>query len=310
MRAPTACTTEQTVLGEGARWDARRGELLRVDILGGRFFRDQVAPDGTLHAVRTYQLPVPVGAVAPMNDDDGWLLAAGTGFIHLAEDGTSRELAQVAPMGARMNDAACDERGRCWAGSLADDHRVGGGALHRLDRAGQTDTILDGLTIPNGIGWSPDGETMYLVDSGPGVVFAFAFEPEQGTIAAGRVLITVNQQEGTPDGLTVDAAGDLWVAIYGGGRIVRYSPDGALRGEFAIPAPQTTSCAFAGIGLRRLYVTTASEGWTDEQRRADPAAGVLYRIDTNATGLPAAPFVPEPAWWRKASGRSDSPALP
>jgi sugar lactone lactonase YvrE len=99
--------------------------------------------------------------------------------------------------------------------------------------------------------------------------------------------------------MTVDADGDLWVAVYGAGRIHRYSPDGVLRQALAVPAKQTTSCAFAGPALRRLYVTTATEGWSDEQRRVEPAAGVVYRFDTDAIGRPAAPFRPDPEWWEK-----------
>ena len=150
-----------------------------------------------------------------------------------------------------MNDAACDPQGRFWAGTLADDHRAGGGALYRLDPYGATELVRDGLTISNGLGWSPDGGTMYLVDSGPRVVHAFAFDGERGTISAQRVLLTVSEDVGAPDGLAVDAAGDLWVAIYGGGRVDRYSPDGALRETLSVPAEQSTCCAFAGRGLHR-----------------------------------------------------------
>jgi sugar lactone lactonase YvrE len=292
-----AGTTEQTLLGEGARWDARRRELLRVDIVAGRVYRDRVADDGSLVLVRRYEVPGTVGAVAPVEGDEGWLLAAGRGFVHLSADGSLRPLAEVAPAGSRMNDAACDPQGRCWAGSMTHDHRPGGGALYRLDRNGETELMLDGLTISNGLGWSLDGGTMYFVDSGPRVVRAFGFDGERGTISDGRVLVRVAEEVGTPDGLTVDADGDLWVAIYGGGRIHRYSPEGVLRQELLVPAAQTTSCAFAGSGLNRLYVTTATEDWSDEQRRAEPAAGVVYRFDTDATGLPAAPFRPDPAWW-------------
>ena len=285
------------MLGEGARWDARRDELLRVDILAGRVYRDRVDEDGGLVPVRTYRLPGTVGAIAPVDGDDGWLLAAGRGFVHLTPDGSQRTLAEVAPVGTRMNDAACDPQGRFWAGTMADDHLAGGGALYRLDRTGRTEVVLEGLTISNGLGWSPDGRAMYLVDSGPRVVHAFAFDADRGTISAGRVLITVAEEVGAPDGMTVDAGGDLWVAVYGGGRINHYSPDGVLREVLAVPARQSTCCAFAGPGLARLYVTTATEGWTDEQRRADPAAGLVYRLDTDATGRPAAPFRPDPDWW-------------
>jgi sugar lactone lactonase YvrE len=292
-----ACTTEQTQLGEGVRWDGRCDELLRVDILAGRVYRDRVDDDGALIPVRVYELPWTIGMIAPIEDDAGWLLGAGRGFVHLAPDGSHRSIAEVSPPSTRMNDGACDPQGRFWAGTLADDHHAGGGALYRLDRTGRTEQVLDGLTIPNGVGWSPDGRTMYLVDSGPRVVHAFTFDPERGALSAERVLVTVAEGDGAPDGMTVDAAGDLWVAIYGGGQVRRYSPDGVLREGLTVPARQSTCCAFAGPGLHRLYVTTATENWTDEQRRADPAAGLVYRLDTDTVGHPAAPFRPAPDWW-------------
>jgi sugar lactone lactonase YvrE len=302
-----ACTTEQTVLGEGARWDARRDELLRVDILAGRVYRDRVDEDGGLVPVRTYSVPGAVGAITPIAGDDGWLLAAGRGFVHLLPDGAQHLIAEVAPAGTRMNDAACDPQGRFWAGTLADDHRPGGGALYRLDWAGRIELVLGGLTISNGLGWSPDGGTMYLVDSGPRVIHAFAFDAAQGTISEGRVLVTAAEEVGAPDGLTVDAAGDLWVAVYGGGCVRRYAPDGALRQVLDVPAEQSTCCAFGGPGMQRLYVTTATEGWSDERRRAEPAAGLVYRLDTDATGRPALPFRPDPDWWASVGTPSGAP---
>jgi len=291
------CSTEQAQLGEGIRWDGRRNELLAVDILAGRVYRGRVRDDLVLERVGVYQLPATVGMVAPVQGDDGWVLGAGRNFVYLAPDGAQRTIAQAASAGTRMNDGACDPQGRFWGGTLADDHHAGGGTLYRLDRTGRAEAILDGLTISNGLGWSPDGLTMYLVDSGPRVVQAFTFDGERGTISAGRVLITVPEDVGAPDGMTVDAAGDLWVAIYGGGRVNRYAPDGYLREVYPIPTQQCTCCAFGGPNLRLLFVTTATEGWTDEQRRSDPAAGMVYRIKTHVTGRPAAPFCPDPTWW-------------
>jgi sugar lactone lactonase YvrE len=293
-----ACTSEQLELGEGVRWDARRGELLRVDIVTGRVFRDRLADDGGLEPVAVHTLPGTVGAIAPIAGDEGWLLAAGRGFVHLMPDGTSRRIIDVAPAATRMNDGACDPSGRMWAGTLADDHHVGGGALYRLDRSGHAALVLDGLTISNGLGWSPDGTTMYVIDSGPRVIHAFAFDPDHGTISDGRIIVMVPEDVGAPDGLSVDAAGDLWVAIFGGGRIHRYAPDGTLRQALTIPAEQATCCAFAGPGLDRLYVTTATEGWSDERRRGEPGAGLVYRLDTDSTGRPAAPFRPDGGWWQ------------
>jgi len=299
---PIACTTDQHDLGEGARWDARRNELLRVDITAGRVHRDLVTSDGSLEPVREYQVPGTVGAIAPVGGDAGWLLAANRGFSYLSPDGSLRQLADVVPEGLRMNDAACDPQGRLWAGSKAHDNRDGAAALYRLDGRGHAELMLDGLTISNGLGWSPDGTIMYLADSIPGEVLAFAFNGEHGAISDRKVLIDLRDGEGAPDGLTVDAAGDLWVAIWGVGQVRRYRPDGEEREVLSVPARETTSCAFAGPGLRRLYVTTATEDWTDDRRRAEPGAGLVYRFETDATGRPAAPFLPDPEWWASVTG--------
>jgi sugar lactone lactonase YvrE len=169
--------------------------------------------------------------------------------------------------------------------------------VYRLDGRGQAHVMLDGLTISNGLGWSPDGTTMYLADSIPGVVLAFAFDGEHGAISDRTVLIDLQDEDGAPDGLTVDSDGDLWIAIWGVGQVRRYRPDGEQQEVLSVPARETTSCAFAGPGLRWLYVTTATEDWTDEQRRAHPGAGLVYRLETGATGRPAAPFRPDPDWW-------------
>ena len=272
-----------------------------MDILAGRVYRARVDDIGGLSLIRDYRVPGTVGAIVPVQGDEGWLLASGRGFVHLSPDGSLSPLTQVAPAGTRMNDGACDPQGRFWAGTLADDFHAGGGALYRLNGDGRIELMLGDLTISNGLGWSPDGATMYLVDSGPRVVHAFSFDADRGTIAEGQVLVTVSEEVGVPDGLTVDAEGDLWLAIYGGGRVQRYSPDGVLRETLLVPATQSTSCAFAGSGLHRLYVATATEGWSDDERRARPEAGLVYRFETDATGRPAEPFRPDPQWWAKVT---------
>jgi sugar lactone lactonase YvrE len=295
-----ACTTDQDVLGEGVRWDARRDELLRVDIMRGRVYRDRVAGDGSLVPVRTYDVGGLVGAIAPIDGDDGWLLARDRGFAHLAPDGSVRPLADVAPDGVRMNDASADPQGRFWAGTMANN--PGGAALYRLDRSGRVETMLDGLTISNGLGWSPDGRTLYHADSGPRVLRAFDFDGEHGAISNARVLVEMDEGDGAPDGLTVAANGDLWIAIWGAGQVHRYSPDGVLLEILDVPTAESTCCAFGGPGLTGLYVTTATEHWTDERRRAEPEAGLVYRFDTTATGRPAEPFRPDPGWWTTVVG--------
>jgi sugar lactone lactonase YvrE len=138
-----ASSTEQALLGEGLRWDARRGELLGVDILAGRVYRPRGGDDGFLRLVYAIGCPN-VGAIAPVEGHEGWLLAAGQGFVYLSPDGSLHPLAEIAPSGTRMNDGACDPQGRFWAGTLADDHRPGGGALYRLDR---NHVVGDGGTL-------------------------------------------------------------------------------------------------------------------------------------------------------------------
>ena len=178
-----------------------------------------------------------------------------------------------------------------------DDTAITFGALqwdpHDDRRNVSVPTLTPYLPAPG----SATGTAVIVVPGGTRVVHAFTFDGGRGTISDGRVLVTVAQEVGAPDGLTVDAAGDLWVAVYYGGRVQRYSPDGELLQVLRVPAVQSTSCAFAGPRLNMLFVTTATEGWSDEQRRAEPTAGLTYRFDTEATGCPAAPFRPDPARW-------------
>ncbi len=292
------CTETQTVLGEGVRWDDRRNELLLVDILTGSLFRYRVEPATTLTAVARHEIGRPLGAVAPVEGDDGWVLAAGRGFARLGPDGRLAVVAEPAPENFRVNDAAADPAGRFWAGVMAEDQRAGAGTVHVLAIDGTVTQALDGLTIPNGIDWSRDGRTMYLADSGQGLVFSFEFDADSGQLGKRRSLIEFGGEPGVGDGLTVDAGGDLWIALYGGGEVRRYSPDGRHKATVKVPAPQATSPGFGGPGLSTLFVATATEGYTDEQREAEPLSGRLFCArGIKANGLPARRFQPRGEWW-------------
>ena len=166
-----------------------------------------------------------VGAVAPVVGG-GYVLAAGPGFLFVGEDGSVQELAQpeVGRTDVRMNDGACDPQGRFWAGTMAYDESPGAGALYRLELDGSCTTVLTGLTIANGIGWSPDARTMYLNDSGTGCIEAFRFESSTGAITDRRTLLRNPRLGVVPDGLTVDAEGGIWVAWWGGGAVTGTPP--------------------------------------------------------------------------------------
>ena len=282
--------------GEGPTWDAATGELLWVDISAGLVRRAAVAADGGLTEIAAHRGGDTVGAVVPAAAG-GWLLAADGGFTHLADDGTARVLLDLAGEGGdpagggtRMNDAACDRAGRFFAGTMAFDQRPGAGALYRLDLDGTVTTVLDGLTISNGIGWSPDDRIVYLADSGPGLVHAFDYDPGPGTFRAGRVLLEFAGDDGVADGLTVDDEGCLWTALWGAGQVRRWSPDGDLLAVVEVPVAQTSSCAFAGPGRDLLVISTSAEGMDDAARATQPDAGRLFTARPGVTGPAAFPY--------------------
>ncbi|HZB51369.1 MAG TPA: SMP-30/gluconolactonase/LRE family protein [Mycobacteriales bacterium] len=275
---PRPVSVESAELGEGARWDAATGELLWVDIVAG-ILRRAVEDGPGLRTVAEVHLAEPLGAVAPVAGG-GWLLAAGRGFRHLAPDGGVTTLADTEAAGVRMNDAACDPQGRLWAGTMAEDKAPGGGRLLRCDPDGTVAVVLPAATIPNGLGWSPDGGTLYHADSGPGVVTAYPVDPATGRLGPGREL--VRPAGGVPDGLTVDDEGALWVAVNGAGEVHRYSPAGQRLATVRLPAAQVTSVAIGGAGGRRLFVTTAREGSADPE----PDAGRVFAVDDVGVGAP------------------------
>jgi sugar lactone lactonase YvrE len=276
------------LLTEGPRWHAERGELLWVDILGHTLHRGRPGPDGALASVATITVDRPVGAVAPVIGG-GYVLAAGTGFLHVDAAGAVEELAQpeAGRTDVRMNDGACDPQGRFWAY----DESPGAGVLYRLELDGSCTTVLTGLTISNGIGWSPDGATMYLADSGTGLVEAFGFHGASGDLSQRRTLVRIQQPGADPDGLTVDQEGGIWVALWGVGAVQRYGPDGALLTTLRLPVDQPTSCAFGGAELATLFVTTARAGLDEAALDRQPHAGHLFRFDDlGVTGTPCAPY--------------------
>ncbi|MGY1739142.1 MULTISPECIES: SMP-30/gluconolactonase/LRE family protein [unclassified Blastococcus] len=298
MQRLTATPAEPSVAehGEGPRWDAGRSELLWVDISGGLLRRATVGPDGALTEVAAHRGGDTVGAVAPAAGG-GWLLAAGGGFTHVAGDGTARVLLELAGEGGtaesggtRMNDAACDPAGRLLAGTMAFDQRPGAGALYCLDLDGTVRTLRDGLTVSNGLGWSPDGGTLYLADSGPGLLHAVDYDVASGTLGAGRVLLEFGGEPGVADGLTVDDEGCLWTALWGAGQVRRYSPDGELLAVVDVPVEQTSACCFAGPGRDLLVVTTSAEGMSGEDLAAQPGAGRLFTARPGVTGPPASSY--------------------
>jgi sugar lactone lactonase YvrE len=265
--------------GEGPVWDDGAGELLWVDTAAGEVRWGRLDPAGGVRDVAVRLVGEPVGAVTPTLGL-GWLLAAGSGFRHLFPNGDVSVLLDLDGEGGgrtRMNNAACDRAGRFFAGSMGLREQPGAGSLYRVDLDGTVTTALDGLAISNGIAWSPDDDVLYLADSGARTVTAFDYDVDLGTLGRPRVLLEFAADEpGTPDGLTVDREGHLWIALWGGGQVRRYSPSGVLEDVVRVPATQTSSCAFAGPGLDILVVSTAAEGLSAKEQAIQRDAGRLF----------------------------------
>lgn len=276
----------QAEVGEGPAWDAAAGRLIWVDITASRVH--ELYPDGL---ARSWEVGEHVGAAAP-RASGGLVLATCTGFAALAPDGSVTPIALVeADVPAnRMNDGKCDPQGRFWAGTMPYQPTPGAGSLYRLDPDGRVERVLSGLGLANGLGWSPDAKTLYFIDSTTQSVGAYDFDPGHGSLSSRRLVAAIDPAEGMPDGMTVDDEGYLWVALWGGGCVRRYRPDGTISAVVHLPVSQVTSCAFGGPDGSDLYITSAAHQLSEQQLSAEPHAGGLFRCRPGITGPPAIPY--------------------
>jgi sugar lactone lactonase YvrE len=269
-------------LGEGPVWDQGAARLIWVDILGNVVHRFDPATgkDVTLDVGRR------VGAAA-LREQGGLVLAVEDGFALVDRGWTGVEL--VAPVGAddpaiRFNDGKADPDGRFWAGTLAYDGSVGAASLYRLGPDRRVEEILSAVTISNGLAWSSDRRTMYFIDSPTQGVDAFDYHPESGSIENRRRVIDLPEADGMPDGMTIDAEGCLWVALWGGWSVRRYRTDGRLDRVVELPTAHVTSCTFGGPDLQDLYVTSARDGLTEDDVARQRYAGAVFRCATGVAG--------------------------
>lgn len=282
--------------GEGPTWDADRQDLLWVDITAGQVRRASVGADGALTETGVFEVPGTVGFVVPAAGG-GWALGAGGSVTHLTGDGEPHVLIELPGEGGsaesggtRMNDGGCDRAGRFYGGTMAFDERAGAGTLYRVDLDGTVTVVLDGLTVSNGLGWSPDDRTVYLADSGPGVVWAFDYDLGTGAFSRQREFLAFDGEAGVADGLTVDDTGCLWTALWGGGQVRRYSPDGELLAVVQVGPENTSSCAFAGADRDLLVISTSTHGLSEVARSAQPDAGWLFTARPGVSGAAAFPY--------------------
>jgi sugar lactone lactonase YvrE len=287
----TLLVDARAALGEAPQWDAREAVLVWVDILGGVVFLTSAAGESRA----SYQIGHAVGSAMPA-EDGGWLLADALGFTRLGSDGRVTPLLHMLAEHPhlRFNDAKCDPSGRAWAGTLAADMAPRTGTLYRLDPGPVATPVREGLTVSNGLGWSPDGRTMWLADSADPFIRAFEYEPQTGRMGPRRASIELVDTAGIADGLCVDDEACVWVGLWGGGAIHRYAPDGRLDTIVRVPASLVTSCAFGGPHRSTLFITTARVGLPAEVLAREPLAGGLFAVEPGVTGPAATPWRPEP----------------
>ncbi len=274
-------------VGEGPAWDASTGSLLWVDILRCEVHQyDPVASSD-----RVIRLPDYVGAVVPRRRG-GMVVAMRGGFHYLNPETESIELlaeVETDQPTHRFNDGKCDPSGRFWAGTMELNENRPNGVLYCLEPDLRVRATVHGVTISNGLGWSPDQRTMYYIDTPTKVVSAFDYDPATGALTRRRSVLRI--EHGFPDGMAVDSEGMVWVAHWGGYRISRWNPDsGTLLEEFPVPTAQVSSLAFGGPDWRQIYITTAARGLSTAQREQEPLAGGIFTMQSPVPGLPTQEF--------------------
>ncbi|MFK3677969.1 SMP-30/gluconolactonase/LRE family protein [Microbacterium sp. NPDC090218] len=271
-------TAACTFHGEGPVWDRRNQRLLFVDMFAG----EVLALDGA-HNVTRHRVDANVAATIRPRADGGYLVGVEHGLVTVNED-----LSDVHPLkfsisqALRMNEGGCDDEGRFYIGSMGHESEPKIGSLYRVDLDLSVHQVMSGITIPNGIQWSSNGDVAYYIDSATSRIDVLDFDRRSGTFGARRTLVHFEMEDGIPDGMTIDSEGGLWVAMFGASAVRRYDPDGALTCTIAMPSRGVTSCAFGGRDLDVLYVTTSQAG---ADLAHDRTAGSLLAVNPGIRGI-------------------------
>ena len=266
-------------LGEGPIWSANTNSVTWTDITQNTFHTADIDTGKTL----SFGVPSMVGAIAH-SKEGGYIAATQKGFARIGVDGKYSPLHSFLPDDMRMNDGKVDPSGRFWAGSMALSFEKGRGSLYVLEKDNSYRSILDDITLSNGMGWSPDAQYFYYIDSVPGVLKRFDYDLHTGHISNPKDLITFDPSSGIPDGMSMSSDGKIVVALWDGGRIEIYEPSGEKVSEITLGVSRPTSCTFAGPNRDILIVSTASQGI---DRADEPLAGKILAVTgTGLSGLP------------------------
>ena len=275
-------------LGECPVWSAADQVLYWVDINAPSLNRFDPATGSN----RAMPMPASIGCFAA-RQTGGFVVALRDGIWLARADGTLERKVATAPYDPahhRFNDGRCDPQGRLFAGTMNERRDAPSAALYRIDFDFRVTEVLGGMTISNGLAWSPDGRTMYHADTPTLTINTFAYDASSGTPSARRIFAHFEGEADRPDGGVVDSEGCYWTAFYGGGRVVRLSPAGAVLADYAVPSMCPTMCAFGGADLRTLYVTTARQRRSDAELARLPQSGGIFAMRVDVPGLPEPAF--------------------
>jgi len=270
-------------LGECPVWSAAEQLLYWVDINAPSLNRFDPAT-GANHAM---PMPSSIGCFA-LRKAGGFVVALRDGLWLAGADGVLERKVAAAPYDPahhRFNDGRCDPQGRLFAGTMNEKRDAPSAALYRVDADFRITEVLGGLTISNGLAWSPDGRTMYHADTPTLTINAFAFDAATGTPSNGRVFACFAAETDRPDGAAVDSEGCYWIAFYRGGRIARLSPRGEVLASHPVPALCPTMCAFGGADLRTLYVTSARQQRAADELARLPQSGGIFALRVDVPGI-------------------------
>lgn len=288
MNTPECIWNAHAQLGEGPMWSVREQALYWVDILGHRLHRHSPS-DGQ----RTWQFDEEVTAVAERAEVEELIITRRHGFARFnpKTEALTPLLQLETDMPAnRFNDGKCDRLGRFWAGTMDFGCERATGSLYCLSPDLRCERMDSGYVVTNGPAWSADHSTMYHNDSVNGRVYAFDFDLKSGAISNKRLFLQFSKDDGSPDGMTTDAEGGLWIAHWGASKLTRHDPQGKVLHTVDLPCSQITSCAFGGRDLRTLYITSAANGLSPGQLEREPLAGGLFALEIDIAGLPANQF--------------------
>ena len=276
-------------LAEGPVWDEQAQRLYWVNILAGQLQRT----DPVTGATETFEVGKPVGA-AVLRASEGLVLATESGFAYFDPEDNETMLIvdpEAEKPENRFNDGKCDPAGRFWAGTMAYSQQEGAGALYCLGSDEKVTKVVRNVTISNGLAWSGDDRTMYHIDTPARKVYAFDYDRPTGNVSNQRVVIDIAPELGYPDGMTIDTDDNLWIAHNSGGCVRCWNPGTAeVLETIYIPTPQVTSCTFGGSELDALFVTTAWEHMSEQQKQQESLAGALFAVKLPQQGKPANRF--------------------